>query len=161
MTDFNTSLKGMDDKKEIGRGIWWMLHKSAVLLDMQKEKGHDITNLKINLMMNIDIIKTQFPCDKCREHFISFCLKHDVSSYISSNNAFRWTYELHKAANDGLNNENSALIRLQPIAFKNIVKHTPSYEECLNYYKYGKCQEEICDISNNRTTSYNIISGFK
>lgn len=79
------------DKDLEGRGIWWLLHVSALYAKRSKH---------INAVLyNIEIIKNKFGCDKCKKHFKDFIKKHDPYKYAKKGLIFEWTIMSHNNVN--------------------------------------------------------------
>jgi len=87
----NTNTLNLKKPEYIGPGVWWSLHTLAADATTPEKRAF--------LMNYIEIIKTKFTCDKCRNHFILFCNTNDISMIKTNEGLFKWTYDCHENAN--------------------------------------------------------------
>ena len=82
----------MGFEKDIeGRGIWWVLHHTAA-----KAKKSKHVNA---VLYNIEIIKSNFECNKCKKHFKKFIKYNDPYEYAKNGRIFEWTILAHNNVN--------------------------------------------------------------
>ena len=88
----HSTTPNLKNPEYIGPGIWWTLHTLAADATTQE---------KIAFFMNyVETLKSKFPCNECRNHFITFCEANNPN--ISKNKEkglFKWSWECHNNAN--------------------------------------------------------------
>lgn len=85
----------------IGPGMWFDIHLEA---------KHAITDdQKHNFIRKMNLLKINFPCEKCRKHLAKYIDDHPITDFMNVVNEtglpigmFKWSWMLHNAVNTRL-----------------------------------------------------------
>lgn len=101
--------------ESLGPGLWFSIHFDA--------KNAITDELKDAFERKIENLKNNFPCEKCKPHFIEFVNTHPLQLFrdLTSDTGedvgfFKWSYIFHDMVNIRLN------------------KKRPTYEDVYNFY---------------------------
>ncbi len=80
------------------RGIWYLIHRSAILAITEAKKAEFINYMTF--------LSKEFPCEKCRTHIMQFILENPFHLYMNVSYStysdvgfFKWSFNLHNAVN--------------------------------------------------------------
>lgn len=78
--------------EKLGPGIWYIIHKEALICKDDKVYLQFIYRLRDN-----------FPCEYCKKHFSLFLEKNPVEDYVHiENGLFIWSWKFHNSVNKRL-----------------------------------------------------------
>lgn len=87
------------DPKKFGPGMWLSIHQDAVIAD--KVVRPEVFTIPLSYKAS------QFPCEKCKEHFLKYLLNNDPAAYKRVNPSethpmAKWSFNFHNAVNGRL-----------------------------------------------------------
>jgi hypothetical protein len=98
----NSTTNITSDPNKIGPGSWFLLHLMA--------KYATTPVLKEAFIYNLDLLRTNFTCAKCRQHINQYLDEHPIRNYyyLKDNQGndigmFRYMWEFHNVVNLRLN----------------------------------------------------------
>jgi hypothetical protein len=104
------------DIRKLGSGIWYIIHKEAIIC--QDKKSY------INF---IHRLKNSFPCEACKKHFTEYIEKNPIEQYLQVDKGlFIWTWKFHNSVN------------------RRLGKPEMSYEDAEKMYTDGESNCNLC-----------------
>ena len=95
------SQESLFDPSRDSRGIWFLLHRMAILSTTDTKKAQFINY--------VTFLTSDFPCEKCRNHLKEFIVNNPFHLYMYVSNGdnsdvgiFKWTWALHNSVNTKL-----------------------------------------------------------
>jgi hypothetical protein len=77
------------DIRKIGSGIWYIIHKEAIIC--QDSKAY---------ISFIHRLKDSFPCEVCKRHFAEYLERNPIEEYLHVDKGmFIWSWKFHNSVN--------------------------------------------------------------